>query len=213
MTIEFDHVFVLTECGAPQASSLLALGMLEGTPNTHAGQGTANRRFYFEDAMLELLYLRDLAEAKNGPGASLRLDERLAGESASPIGIVMRAIPGTAAPLFPGWRYRPDYGDPLQPFLVGNNSDLLEEPLCIIRPGNADSDSRQARSGNPFSRVTELRVCVPVTDPSPALRAVARMDRISLILGRPHCAELTFQQGEAGQSADLRPALPLVLRW
>jgi hypothetical protein len=213
MTTALDHFFILTDFGAPQASSLLALGLVEGTANTHPGQGTANRRFFFADAMLELLYLRDLAEAMNGPAARLRLGRRFSSDGASPFGIVLREMPGGAGRPFPGWPYRPDYVDPDQPFLIGDNSSLLEEPLCIVLPGNADLNHGQTRSGDPFGRVSELRLSVPVTEASAVLQALARLDRISLILGAPHCIELIFKRGEAGQSADLRPELPLVLRW
>jgi hypothetical protein len=33
--------------------------LTEGTPNIHPGQGTANRRFFFRNAMLELLWVND----------------------------------------------------------------------------------------------------------------------------------------------------------
>ena len=76
MTIKLDHVFILTDPGAPQATQLAALGLIEGTSNEHLGQGTANRRFFFSNTMLELLYVRDAAEAMNGPGHQLRFVER-----------------------------------------------------------------------------------------------------------------------------------------
>ncbi len=47
MTIELDHFFILTDPGAPQAELLTEIGLVEGTPNDHPGQGTANRRFFF----------------------------------------------------------------------------------------------------------------------------------------------------------------------
>ena len=213
MTATLDHFFILTEPGAPQASSLLALGLLEGTPNTHPGQGTANRRFFFADAMLELLYLRDASEALHGPGARLRLEERYSSKNASPFGIVLRGSPGGADRPFAAWSYRPDYWDPGQPFLIGDNSNLLEEPLCIVLPGNAPLERGQTRSGDPFRHVSEIRLSVPVTKVSPVLQALARLDRISLVPGAPHGIEVIFGRGEAGQSADLRPELPLLLRW
>jgi hypothetical protein len=40
--------------GAPEAEALLRVGLREGAGNTHPGQGTACRRFFFENAYLEL---------------------------------------------------------------------------------------------------------------------------------------------------------------
>ncbi len=72
MSSELDHFFILTGAGASQAKLLVDIGLVEGTANNHLGQGTANRRFFFADSMLELLYLRDANEAMSGPGNRLR---------------------------------------------------------------------------------------------------------------------------------------------
>ncbi len=84
MSFELDHFFVLTEPGAPAAELLIDLGMIEGTANTHPGQGTASRRFFSQDAMLELAYISDAQEAAAGPGARLRIVERANDDTASP---------------------------------------------------------------------------------------------------------------------------------
>ena len=65
--LEVNHVFILTEPGAPAASLLIDAGLIEGSPNTHPGQGTANRRSFFRNLMLELLYISDAAESEASP--------------------------------------------------------------------------------------------------------------------------------------------------
>jgi hypothetical protein len=52
MRYEIDHIFVLTDVGAPDAAVLVHLGLTEGRSNRHAGQGTANRRFFFDKQCL-----------------------------------------------------------------------------------------------------------------------------------------------------------------
>lgn len=47
MNLELDHVFMLVEPEAQVADMLLTHGLRESPGNTHPGQGTANRRFYF----------------------------------------------------------------------------------------------------------------------------------------------------------------------
>ena len=69
MGYEIDHIFVLTDTDAPSAGALLRLGLTEGPPNRHAGQGTANRRFFFDNAMLELLWVENVDEAAIRPRA------------------------------------------------------------------------------------------------------------------------------------------------
>lgn len=63
MDIAIDHIFIASRPDAPQADALLERGFLEGSANVHPGQGTANRRFFFVDFMLEFIWVRDQAEA------------------------------------------------------------------------------------------------------------------------------------------------------
>jgi glyoxalase-like protein len=69
MTYALDHVFVCCAEGAPEAERLVRLGLTEGSPNTHPGQGTASRRFFFENAYLELIWVTDPREAQGEPAA------------------------------------------------------------------------------------------------------------------------------------------------
>jgi hypothetical protein len=64
-SFELDHVFICTTPGAPEAGLLKACGLTEGPGNVHPGQGGANRRFFFHNAMLELLWVHDPAQAQN----------------------------------------------------------------------------------------------------------------------------------------------------
>ena len=107
MRLELDHYFILTKPGAPEGNLLTNIGMIEGSANNHLGQGTSNRRFFFADSMLELLYIRDAQEAINEPTCRLHLIERAANETASPFGLVFRATDDSALTPFPGWNYHP----------------------------------------------------------------------------------------------------------
>ena len=112
MSFELDHCFIYAEVGAPEAELLIEFGLTEGQPNMHPGQGTANRRFYFENVMLELLWVHDKTEAKSKPIQETRLWERWSGRKseASPFGICLRSVGNETTVLpFPGWPYRPPY--------------------------------------------------------------------------------------------------------
>jgi hypothetical protein len=213
MTIELDHFFILTEPGAPHADLLSGIGLTEGPHNDHPGQGTANRRFFFSNTALELLYVRDTSEAANGRGSRLRIVERAADVKASPFGLIVRATTESTDVPFPGWRYCPEYFRADQCFHVGENSDLLEEPLCICMPLNMPLPDAQLRLANPQMTVTELRLSVPAVRPSLTLEAVADCERISLRLNEPHRMELVFNEEKEGKSTDMTPDLPLIVRW
>ena len=213
MTIELDHFFVLTDHGAPQAELLSEIGLIEGTANSHPGQGTANRRFFFSNSMLELAYVRDANEAASGPGSHLRLGERAANAGASPFGLVLGGPPGSTNAPFPGWPYHPAYLEADQCFHIGQNSDLLEEPLCVWAPFELPGPTNQPLPTDPFTRISELRISVPVARPSSVLATIAQVERISLQLDEPHGMEVIFNEEEKGQFRDLRPRLPLIIRW
>jgi hypothetical protein len=213
MTMELDHIFILTERGAPQADLLVEVGIVEGTPNSHPGQGSANRRFFFTNSMLELLYIRDSSESVSGPASGLKLAERLADSNASPFGLVVRTISPSADFPFPGWPYFPEYLGGDKYFHIGDNSDVLDEPLCILLPSYPQSALTQPDPAEPFTTITSVRINVPVTKPSVALQSLSEMERVSIHFGKPHLMEIVFGDGVKKQQKDFRPVLPLKICW
>ena len=211
---EIDHVFVCCAAGAPEASRLLQLGFIEGTRNVHVGQGTANRRFFFENAYLELLWVRDAAEALEERARETRLWERWLrrDRGASPFGIVFRSgsEPGTTSP-FPTWSYRPDYlPSPLAiEMAVGTT---LEEPELIYLPF-AKRSGFASEPAQPRPLVLEsVTVGLPSrTPPSAAARACQSQNLIRYRYERDHLLDLEFAS-DVEFTHDLRPALPLRLR-
>lgn len=213
MSLLLDHFFIVTSPGAPEAERLAELGLVEGSPNEHAGQGTANRRFFFHNAMLELGYVRDADEARNGKARGLRIVERAGDAGASPFGVILRGSGESAEAPFPGWRYSPDYFASDMFFHIGENSDLLEEPLCVVMPANPPVPSSQPLSPEPFRIVTALRIGVTVSRPSDVLSAVEEVEGITIECGVPHRMEIVFGDGRGKSSRDFRPALPLIVHW
>ena len=90
--MEFDHLFITTSVGAPEADRLLRAGFAEGEPNVHSGQGSSCRRFFFQNAYLEFLWVENESEARAAPVERTQLWERWCWErtGASPFGIGLR---------------------------------------------------------------------------------------------------------------------------
>jgi hypothetical protein len=76
MSFEFDHLFIFTDVGEIVADRLVDLGLVEGSRNVHPGQGTANRRFFFHNAMVELLWVHDREETQSERIRRTHLGER-----------------------------------------------------------------------------------------------------------------------------------------
>lgn len=213
MSIELDHIFILTPAPASQADQLLAIGLIEGASNKHPGQGTANRRFFLNNTCLEFLYVCDEKEALHGPGKGLRFVERSINIDASPYGLIFRTLPNTHDVPFAGWQYCPDYFPSHQCFHVGENSDSLEEPLCIVMPNSLPQRKNLPPSENPDWQLTELCISVPVAELSDTMAAIAKCHDIRLKPSHPHCLELTFNNGANGINKDFTSDLPLVINW
>jgi hypothetical protein len=106
MAFELDHLFILTDIGAYEAESLVSFGLVEGTSNTHLGQGTTNRRFFFHNAMLELLWVHDPEEAMSELISPTRLWERWTNRNdrVCPFGICLRSATGSGNTVaFSSW--------------------------------------------------------------------------------------------------------------
>jgi hypothetical protein len=208
--VELDHLFVMTAEGAPEADALVAHGFTEGPPNRHPGQGTANRRFFFGNAFLEFLWVEDEAEARSDVVSRTRLLDRWQGRrtGASPFGVCLR--PGTSGeqPLFRVWNYRPPYLPEGTAIQMATNSERTDEPLLFVLP----SGRRPASPGSP-REVTRVVIETPVAAPSGEAIALAHSRIVEWRRAATHGMLLEFDRGGGGGLADLRPALPLQLRW
>jgi hypothetical protein len=216
IAVELDHVFVLCDAGAPEAEALAALGLREGSPNTHPGQGTACRRFFFSNAYLELLWVSDADEAQREPARATRLFERWSRRrsGASPFGIVLR--PGGSAFVFPSWSYRPPYLPQGLTIEIATGTPLEEPELFYIAFGRRpDAIGREmAAHALPVGEVTGVEVGSPgAAARSVSARSMEAAGVVSLCPADDHRLTLSFDGRRAGQVADLRPRLPLVLRW
>ncbi len=209
MTFELDHVFIITQPGASEADRLVANGLQEGSRKTHPGQGTANRRFFFSNGMLELLWIADRSEAAQGPGAGLGLLERSERVDACPFGLVFRAVgPHSGECPFEGWCYAPSYLASPNHFHIGANSDRLDEPLLVFAPFSMASTNPVF--GSPNGEIVEVVVAIPEQRPSVELTQASMARGLRLECSAPYLMQVSYRNAST-EAIDLRPDLPLVL--
>jgi hypothetical protein len=192
---------------------LLHLGFVEGPGNTHPGQGTANRRFFFENFMLELVWVSDPAEVQNDRTRRTRLWERCGSRDSmvSPFGIIFRPLGEQAAPApFPTWDYAPIYLPPGMTMQVAEGTTLKEPELFylpFLRRAERGSDVQHAP---PIRRICSLSVGMRGSaELSAASRCAERHGLVSYFESAQPVLEIRFA-GPAGLRFDLRPALPLI---
>jgi hypothetical protein len=211
--MQIDHVFIRVAPGGAEAEALRAFGLSEGTPNSHPGQGTANRRFFFANGFLELLWLADEAEAASPATAPTRLHERLGDDSASPFGICFRPTAAQPAPTFAHFAYRPAYLPAGLGIDIASETPLSEPMWFFFSAASAPAGWEGARR-QPLHHAARLQrlSAVKLTQPA-APSAVALATGIAFAGGDKHLLELTFDDAARGLMHDFRPALPLIFHY
>jgi hypothetical protein len=219
---ELDHIFICASCGGTEASRLVAFGLAEGTSNTHPGQGTACRRFFFANCYIELLWVSNTAEARSDATRETHLGERWENRSRGcPFGFGFRPrIPHDGVVPFSSWEYRPSYLPASWSIHMATNGAVLSEPMLFYLSFAQRPDAYPAGRQQPLRQPAGLREVtrVTLTSPqrdglSPAMAAVIGSGLVQLRAGCEYLVELGFD-GESGhQQADFRPLLPLAFRW
>jgi len=193
------------------------LGFVEGSGNIHPGQGTANRRFFFDNFMLELLWLTNPAEAQSDKTRRTRLWERCERQdtTVSPFGIIFR--PSGEAPRaapFPTWAYTPDYLPPGLAMQIAVGTSLYEPELFYLPFMNR----ARVQSSEPLLHAVPIRriraVSVGVTrfaELSDASRSAMNHGLLSYFESPQPLLQISFEAA-ARVDFDLRPELPLLFR-
>lgn len=109
--MQIDHIFIFTEEPDAAAEELLAFGLTEGSSRVHKGQGTSNRKFYFENFFLEILWVHDAEEITTPAMQPTRLWQRAryVETTASRYGLCLANTPDTDAIFAAATPYQPAY--------------------------------------------------------------------------------------------------------
>lgn len=190
----FHHMFILTDPGAPKANSLIEQGFIEGPSNTHPGQGTKNRRFFFENFMIEFLWIYDEEEAKNQTTKDTMIFERWSSRKEKcPYGFCIQPLKQNLVKPFHGWPYKPKYISPSQHILVANNWQNMNEPFLFMLPYFENKVDLSIT--NPFSlknfkvKSAEKKPC------SLELQNFCQISDISILCSDIFQCELSFTDG------------------
>lgn len=214
MTYELDHIFILSDEGAPAADKLVGAGIKEGSSNVHTGQGTTNRRFYFDNAMIEFLWVHDADEANSDLTRPTHLLPRWQGrlDTASPFGICFRPGDSNGIPApFPTWNYKPQYLPKGQSIPVSQSVEQIKEPFLFYVPW-VKTDDVSIRHQAGMKQITAVTLTHPYPDlTSPAMDAIRHL--VTIQIGETHRLTVTFDDQQQGKILDFQPDLPLIFRY
>jgi hypothetical protein len=217
MTLRLNHAFITCDVGAPEANALLARGFIEGSRNMHPGQGTANRRFFFTNFMLELVWVSDPVEAMGVSVRPTELWERWSrrGEGVSRFGVILSGeLPLGSSLPFTTQRYFPPYLPAGTSIEIAQGMSLYEPALFWMPWLGRD----RSRSNEPINHaaavqaVSGIAVGLPnINGLSSAAGRVRDAGLMRFIEASLPVLEVHFR-GPSGMVIDFRPDLPLVFR-
>jgi len=225
---ELDHVWVVVSPGGPERAALERAGLhVVPAVNRHDGQGTASVTVEFENGFLELMWVDDTVRVAPGrEGAVYKFRQKSSWRTTgwSPFGIGIRRTPQAPDKLpFTTWAIRADWMPPGSALeMITPKEDSLAPSIWVLPRGMAiaegsPADAERAKTvAHPSGvrRLTALRLVQPPrNDPRDPTKVLTRLGLAKVERGKDWLLEITLDKGIKGQVRDLRPDLPLVVRY
>ena len=73
---KINHIFIFCDNHDEVAQEFIDFGFVEGSSRVHENQGTRNRKFYFDNFFLEIIWVHDVDEVTNDITSLTKLYER-----------------------------------------------------------------------------------------------------------------------------------------
>lgn len=217
MKLELDHLFICVQPEAPEAQYLKDFGLIEGLRRTHRGQGTANVCFFFQNAYLELLWLRDATESQSPFVRPTGLWERCRWREtqACPFGFAARKTETDSGKLpFSTWDYRAPFLPRDRSIPIATNSSNLAEPLIFIPPARHIPSPDSLKHRLPLGKISEIRATLSGKGSfSPEVKKVMELGVVQFSHGDRAHLEIEFDGSRNNQIEHFAPVLPLSIRW
>lgn len=225
LRVQFDHAWIMVSPNEPERAALERAGFqIAKDVNRHDGQGTASITVEFENSFLELMWPDTSVTVAPGlQRAAEKFRHRMRWRSSGwcPIGIgFRRTTPSNDAFPFPTWSWNAEWMPKGSEMVMLTPRDDTRSPALYIEPraltGMAEQAARASLHHHPIGapRITAVRLLSPKEyQPIPALTYLQEQRLLSLEKSDEWLLELTFDSGIKKKSKDLRPELPLVIRY
>jgi Glyoxalase-like domain len=223
--IELDHVWIMVSPNAPEREAVQRAGFqISPDMNRHDGQGTASITVEFENSYLELMWPDSTVTVAPGlERAAEKFRQRMLWRSSGwcPIGVgLRRTTPSNDALPFPTWSWTAEWMPKGTKMEMLTPRDDTRSPALFIEPRALTDTSEQAARASRYHHpigtrhITAIRLISPKTyERIAALKYLQTEYVLSVTQGDQWLLELTFEGGKRKKSKDLRPDLPVVIRY
>ncbi len=229
--LALDHGWIVVERGGATERAMLEAAGFRFSPtiNRHEGQGTASATIEFANGYFELIWVDPDVPASGGGELARqrfanRAEWRRTGEP--PFGIGFRRTSATPSPFpFETWSVGGAWmgegrqmeilsprGAPTVTLFVTPNPVDVEANRAAIAAGGPGAERFVHTNG--ARRLTGIKVSAPTpAGLPPAASFVNSSGAAELVVGREWLMEVELDFGAQNQTLDLRPQVPLVIRF
>ena len=223
------HALIMVSPGAPERARLEEAGfVIAPQVNRHEGQGTASATVELLNGFLELMWREPTVSVAPGreaaaEGFARRADWRSTGYAPIGVGFAWRGPP---QPLpFATWKVSEAWMAPGAAIEIFTPRELPKAVRLFTDPNPAaDEAANRALAADPAMgamfrhpngarRLTAVKVITPPDGLPPAGAYVDAHSDVRLTAGQGWLLDLTFDEGVQGKTRDLRPQLPLIIRY
>ena len=223
--VELDHVYVVVPDYQDAARRLGEAGITLDTAfvSRHEGGGTASISALFQNAYFEILWVEPTVSVEDTNRSDVEQLVRAAawsGSGPSPFGIGLRRTPGAPDSLpFSGDREATEWAEP-GTFFFSFHTSSDDEPAVFVVPEYMALPTwiDQARNEDPTLLehrlgVSQITAVIIGTGSPPAAAEEIQLESLQFRASALPVMELVFDGGHKDSTLDLRPGLPLILRY
>ncbi len=204
--MNIDHIFIFTNDNGKIADELVEFGLAEGSNRIHVGQGTSNRKFYFGNFFLEILWVHDETEIKSELTKPTGLWQRANFKSNdfSPFGLCIVNSDETEQLFENALKYQPDY------FPQGLTIDIIKNELQPDLPwtfrlpfkGQKKHENEPTNHSNGLAVLTKVRFEYRNNAEDKSLDNFKNEETIEFVNTARNWLTLVFDNGKQGQQRE-----------
>ena len=158
-------MFIFSNQQGKEADALVRFGLTEGSNRVHPGQGTRNRKFYFDNFFLEIIWVHDEKEVKSERIAPLQLWERANHQhnKCSPLGICLSHTEDSDELFENSLSYQPVYFPEGVAFDVLPHEEFPDLPWTCRLPLMEQKSISEEPKNHPVGirKLTKIRLGIP----------------------------------------------------
>jgi hypothetical protein len=204
--MNIDHIFIFTDDEGKVADELVEFGLNEGSSRIHVGQGTTNRKFYFDNFFLEILWVHNESEIKSESIKQTGLWQRadFKKNNSSPFGLCL-VNSEEVEPIFKNsFKYQPDYFPQGQVISILKQETQPTLPWTFLLPfkGQKKNETEPTKHANGINLLTKATFEYPTDNEIKFHGCFKNEKQIAFLKSSRTWLNLLFDNGKQNQKKE-----------